>query len=579
MPGVLDKKSASPNTAMPIPSIPESAPFTPEQRAWLNGFLAAWAGTAEAGGAGLPADLGGLRDTPSAANGAAAPPPKSAAKPAPVASEAAPAVAPEALGGDYPWHDPNLDLEERMKLSEGQGLTKNLMAAMAQLDCGACGYMCDTYAMAIAGGREKSTALCTPGGKETAKRLRQVIKDAGGIQPAPAQPAADQRNAKAAIREASGPIPYSRAKPFRARVDELYNLNSEGSAKHTCHVEMDLTGSDISFRVGDSLGVFPVNCPDLVDEILFALKAHGTEHVTACDGVEAPLREALAVKSNVRHVGEDLLRLIAASTSDFDEKQRLRDLIDGDTDELDDMDVLDVLRLAPSARISKGAFALTLGSLAPRLYSIASSLREHPDSVHLTIGRVTSKLLGRERKGVCSTMFCDRIDVDDTVRVFVQPSADFTLPSDANAPMIMVGPGTGVAPFRAFLQERKALKAKGKNWLFFGDQHTATDFLYRDELTMMQQDGLLTRLSTAFSRDQKQKIYVQDRMREEGEELFAWLEEGAWFFVCGDARRMAPDVDQALHEIVAKHGGMSDEEAKKYVTKLRKTHRYVRDVY
>ncbi|TWT76030.1 Sulfite reductase [NADPH] flavoprotein alpha-component [Posidoniimonas polymericola] len=572
-PGAIE----GPAAPMPIPSIPDSAPFTPEQRAWLNGFLAAWAGVAEQSGSRLPSDLTGLKEAPRNGAGGAngAPPKKSAAKPVePAAESAAVAVDTSLDDGDFAWHDPNLDIEERMKLAEGQGVTKNLMAAMAQLDCGACGYMCDTYAIAIASGKEKSTALCTPGGKETAKMLKKVVKDNGGIKPAPVS------DAKAtAVAVADGPIPYSRAKPYRARVNTLYNLNGEESAKHTCHVELDLAGSDISFRVGDSLGAFPTNCPDLVDEILFALKAHGTEHVTACDGVEAPLREALTVKSNLKHVGEDLVRLIASSTSDFDEKQRLRDLVDGDGDELDDMDVLDVLRLAPSARISKGAFSLTLGSLAPRLYSIASSLRAHPDSVHLTIAKVTTMLGGRERKGVASTMFTDRIGVGDTVRVFVQPSADFTLPSNSNAPMIMVGPGTGIAPFRAFLQERKALKARGKNWLFFGDQHEATDFLYKGELTEMQEQGLLTKLSTAFSRDQEEKIYVQQRMREEGAELYNWLEEGAWFFVCGDAKRMAGDVDRALHEIVAEHGGMSPEDAKKYVTNLRKTHRYVRDVY
>jgi sulfite reductase (NADPH) flavoprotein alpha-component len=583
----LDDKKSAPNSGatdsndkpMPlttIPSIPESAPFTPEQRAWLNGFLAAWAGVAEQQGSRLPSEVNGLDDAPAAfSNGA---PKKSAAKPAPApaAAEAGPALAPPQDDGDYPWHDPNLDLEERMKLAEGQNVTGKLMAAMAQLDCGACGYMCDTYAMAIAAGKEKSTALCTPGGRDTAKMLKQVVKDAGGIKPAAKS---DLGAISLQTPVSNDPIPYSRAKPFRARVGKLYNLNQEGSAKHTCHVELDLTGSDISFRVGDSLGAFPTNCPDLVDEILFALKAHGTEHVTAADGVEAQLREALSVKSNLKLVDEDLVRLIASSTSDFEEKQRLRELIDSDSDELDDMDVLDVLRLAPSARISKSAFALTLGSLSPRLYSIASSLRAHPDAVHLTVAKVTTEIGGRVRKGVASTMFTERVEVGDTVRVFVQPSADFTLPSNANAPMIMVGPGTGIAPFRAFLQERRALKARGKNWLFFGDQHEKSDFLYGDELRAMQEEGLLTRLSTAFSRDQEEKIYVQHRMQQEGAELFAWLEEGAWFFVCGDAKRMAGDVDRTLHAIVAEHGGMSEEDAKKYVTKLRKSHRYVRDVY
>lgn len=580
--------------SMPVPTIPESAPFTPEQRAWLNGFLAAWASAAEEQGARLPAELNGLADAPkSNVNGApakAAPQPaaKAAVEAKPEAAAEGEAEAPAAeaeaeaeleADGDYPWHDPNLDIDERMKLAEGQTTTKKLMAAMAQLDCGACGYMCDTYAMAIASGREKSVSLCTPGGKETTKMLRQVVKESGGVKTANKQ-AESGKGQGAADYDVNAPIPYSRAKPFRARVKTLYNLNKPGSSKHTVHSELDLAGSGLSFRPGDSLGVFPTNCPDLVDEILDALKAHGTEHVTACDGVEAPLREALLVKSNLKDVDEDLVRLIASCTSDFDEKQRLRDLIDGEGEEdIDDLDVLDVLHLAPSARISKSAFALTLSSLSPRLYSIANSLRAHPDEVHLTIARVATDVAGRIRKGVASTMFADRVGVGDTVRVYVQPSADFTLPSNANAPMIMVGPGTGVAPFRAFLQERESLKARGKNWLFFGDQHGETDFLYGDEFHAMVEDGLLTKLSTAFSRDQEEKIYVQHRMKEEGAELYQWLEEGAWFFVCGDAKRMAGDVDRALHEIVAEHGQMSEDEAKEYVSHLRKTHRYVRDVY
>jgi len=217
--------------------------------------------------------------------------------------------------------------------------------------------------------------------------------------------------------------------------------------------------------------------------------------------------------------------------------------------------------------------------LAPRLYSIASSLRAHPEEVQLTVGKVACEKGGRLRKGVASTMFSDRLKPGDLVRVFPHASSDFTVPADPGAPMIMVGPGTGVAPFRAFLQERAATNAQGKNWLFFGDQHVATDFLYREEFDAMRESGILTRLATAFSRDQEEKVYVQDRMREKGAKLFRWLEEGAYFFVCGDARRMAVDVDRALHEIIAAEGHMSMGDAAQYVGEMKKAHRYVRDVY
>jgi sulfite reductase (NADPH) flavoprotein alpha-component len=242
-------------------------------------------------------------------------------------------------------------------------------------------------------------------------------------------------------------------------------------------------------------------------------------------------------------------------------------------------DVLDFLLAHPAARFTPGEFVALLRKLTPRLYSIASSPKAHPGEVQLCVGIVRFHSHGRTRKGVCSTFLADRVDGQVPVPVFTQASPGFRLPTGSDTPTIMVGPGTGIAPFRAFLEERKAVGAKGKNWLFFGDQKCATDFLYREELEAMLDDGVLTRFDVAFSRDQEEKIYVQHRMVENAAEMFAWLEEGAHFFVCGDAKRMAKDVDAALHEVIQKGGGKTSEQALEYVARLKEQKRYKRDVY
>jgi sulfite reductase (NADPH) flavoprotein alpha-component len=217
--------------------------------------------------------------------------------------------------------------------------------------------------------------------------------------------------------------------------------------------------------------------------------------------------------------------------------------------------------------------------LPPRLYSIASSLKQHPDEVHLTVATVRYQSHGRDRKGVCSTFLSDRIGEYTTVPVYVDHNSNFKLPADPSRPVIMVGPGTGIAPFRAFVEEREAIGASGKNWLFFGDQHFMTDFLYQSEWLKYLKSGVLTRMNVAFSRDQQEKVYVQQRMLEHGADLYAWLQDGAHFYVCGDEKRMAHDVHNALLSIVAKEGGLSAEQAEEYVKNLQKEKRYQRDVY
>lgn len=534
--------------------IPESAPFTEEQRSWLNGFLAGWTGIVESNGNG---------DLHVNGNGTA-----TALLTGSPNGESAAAEEEE----DFPWHDPNLEIDERLKLAEGKPLERRMMAAMAQLNCGACGYLCQTYSEAIAAGEEKNLTLCSPGGKDTAKMLKKLKKEAvsGATSNGQASTNGATTNGYAsngAVSNGSGATNgFTRANPYTARIKSSNNLNADGSSKHTSHVVIDLGDSGLHYNVGDSLGVYPVNCHELVGDVL-----------SRVDGVNGTTHNDLAEKFCLRSVSDELLESLARKAINPDEKAAVEALID--SDEVDTMDVLDALLKAPSARLTASELTECLMELSPRLYSIASSHNANPGEVHLTVGRATATVRDRTYKGVASTMFAERVQPDHPVRVYVHPSHGFTVPSDPAAPMIMVGPGTGIAPFRAFLQERKTADAPGKNWLFFGDQHEATDFLYREEFDELMQCGKLAKLSLAFSRDQEQKVYVQDRMREEGEELFSWLEEGGYFFVCGDAKRMAVDVDRALHDVIATHGQMSDEQAKEYVERLKSAGRYVRDVY
>ncbi|HTE19136.1 MAG TPA: sulfite reductase subunit alpha, partial [Armatimonadota bacterium] len=344
---------------------------------------------------------------------------------------------------------------------------------------------------------------------------------------------------------------------------------------------LDLADSGLSYEVGDALGVYPENCPELTEAVLTALRATGDEPVALADAPSLAAREALAQRCFRAGSGE-LLPLLAGWAADPTEARRLRALAEDDSEGfLDGHDLLDLLHLFPSARGPVSELVAALPPLQPRLYSIASSPKANPGQVHLTVGVVRYGREGcsRTRKGVASTFLGERAARGAEVKVFRQPAHGFRLPADGGTPVIMVGPGTGIAPFRAFLQERGAVGARGKNWLFFGDQRRDTDFLYREELERFHTGGLLTRLDLAFSRDQAEKVYVQHRMRESAAELWKWLREGAHFYVCGDAQRMARDVDATLHHIVAEQGRLSEVDAKAYVGGLKRDGRYQRDVY
>lgn len=382
------------------------------------------------------------------------------------------------------------------------------------------------------------------------------------------------------VTDGTEPLRYDRKNPFKAKLIASRVLNKPGSAKETRHIEISLEGSGLSYEVGDALGVFPTNCPTLASEILDLLGCDGEEAVPDADGVETSLRHALQhsyqiTQPTIAFVQEVVLRSPEtcgewAALLAEDKKTEFEKFLHG-------REVIDFLKYAPR-KFTPTEFVSQLRKLQPRLYSISSSPKAHPGEVHLTVGTVRYESHGRIRKGVCSTFLADRVEAGGTVPVFVQASHGFRLPTDTTTPIVMVGPGTGIAPFRAFLEERRATKATGKNWLFFGDQQRACDFLYEEELTAMQRDGFV-RLDLAFSRDQAEKIYVQNRMLENAVELWKWLEAGVHFYVCGDAKRMARDVDAALREIVQSAGGKSAEEAAAYIQNLKSTKRYQRDVY
>lgn len=374
-------------------------------------------------------------------------------------------------------------------------------------------------------------------------------------------------------------VEYGRKNPYPSELKERVLLNGRGSAKETIHLEFDLEGSGLSYEAGDALAVVPHNADDVVEDIIKTTKLDPDADVTVKE-FNGTLREALTTQLDITGISLPVLKRY----NEIAKNAKLEALLDpANKDQLQEYlygrEIVDVLHEFPAKEITPDALVNIMRRLPPRLYSISSSPKAHPGEVHLTVAVVRYDAHGRKRKGVCSTYLADRIEEGDKAEVFVSPNKHFKVPSNPDAPMIMVGPGTGIAPFRAFIEERQATGAKGKNWLLFGDQHYLTDFLYQTEIQSFLEDGVLHKLDVAFSRDQKEKVYVQDRMRENAKEMYTWLQEGASFYVCGDASRMATDVDTALHDIIEQEGGLSKEDAAEYVKQLKKDKRYLRDVY
>lgn len=374
---------------------------------------------------------------------------------------------------------------------------------------------------------------------------------------------------------------YNRQNPLLAELITKKAVTEADSSKEIFHYEFSLSDSGEVYEAGDALNIIPQNRADLVSELIDALAAKA-DQVVSYGGNDLSLSEIFTDHLEIRTPSKELIKTLAERAGDAEFKA-LVEAEDGKSDALSDFlwgkDSVDLLKLFSSAKLTAAEFIDLAKPLAPRAYSISSSIKHHEGEVHLTIGNVRYNSNERDHNGVCSTYLADVAEVGDKVKCYFSPNKNFAVPADPQAPMIMVGPGTGIAPFRAFLEERLATEAKGDNWLFFGDRNSATDYIYKEEIAEMQSSGLLTRLDLAFSRDQAEKIYVQDRMQENGAELFAWLERGGYFFVCGDAYRMAKDVDKTLHAVIAEHGSMSAEDAESYVNKLKKEKRYVRDVY
>src|SRR5215212_8379643 len=523
-----------------IEIIPSSAPFSEAQRSWLNGFFA-----------GLLSDA------------------------TPLSAEQGAAVMDGASGdgddGEAPWHDQTMPIADRMKLAEGRPLRRRMMAAMAQQDCGQCGYNCNDYSEAIASRAEARLNLCVPGGKETARMLKALHEE---LEKAPSASPGAALSASVASAAAVQPG-RSRDNPVAATFVSRRLLNKAGSLKETWHIDFDLNGCGLNYVVGDSFGIFGRNELGLVDQIIALL---GASHTIEVNG--KTLREALTHDVSLSPAPDSLFELLSFITGGA-KREKARALAQGDDPDGDaeTLDVMAALQKFSGVRPHPEAFVEALEPLQPRLYSISSSHHATPCKLSLTVDCVRYVVGKRKRLGLASTFLAERINPGDQLRVYVQKAHGFALPSDPTLPIVMIGPGTGIAPFRAFLLDRQATGAAGKNWLFFGHQRSDCDFFYSEELNGMKTSGLLTRLSLAWSRDGDKKFYVQDRMREVGRDLWTWVAEGAHIYVCGDAKRMAKDVERALVDIVAQFGARSTDEAVLFVTELKKQGRFQQDVY
>jgi len=588
----------------PSISIPENAPFNPEQRLWLNGYVAgllAGKGYVRTDGTATVEGTSATATVPllilfGSQTGTAEQLARNLAKEAKIRgcnsrvmdaatcatidwSKETNLLVVTSTYGDGDMPDNAQAFWEWLQTDAARALVHLNFSVLALGDthyehfCGA-GKKIDARLEQIGAKRIHPLAECDLDYEAKAKNW----KDAALTALNPVRGAAPQLNTTAA----PDPTPdtdetFSRANPFPARLLANRRLTGEGSEKETRHFEIALEGSGLNYEAGDALGVYPANCPALVEDLLRALGCDGEETVTAFGG-ELPLRKALANSYEVTRPAPEFLQHMAGRNP------ALRELLAPERQDalrkwLRGREIIDLLLETPAAKFSPAEFVALLKKLAPRSYSISSSPKAHAGQVHLTVNIVRHESHGRARKGVCSTFLADRVNDQAHVPVFVQSSPNFRLPADGNLPVIMAGPGTGVAPFRSFLHERRAVAARGRNWLFFGEQRAAVDFYYRDELEKMLADGHLTKLSTAFSRDHAEKIYVQHRMLEHAAELWAWLQEGAHFYVCGDASRMANDVDMALHRIIEVAGGKTADDTKAYVLNLKADRRYQRDVY
>ena len=588
---------------MKIPYIPQDAPFNGDQRAWLSGFLAGLhsrtaigletsvAAAAPKSAASLLNILVGTQtgNAEALAMDIAAASRTQGMQPVVTALDD---VSMDSLGsmkrvivvtstyGEGEMPDNAQLFWEALAADSAPRLDEMNFAVLALGDTGYDGFcqagkLIDTRFEQLGGRRMKTRIDCDIDFEDAAaawigEALPLALAVDGGKKAAVTMPdiAAQPTRAK------SG---WSRKNPYPATVSVNRRLSGPGSSKEIRHYEFDLRESGLDYEAGDALGVVPLNDPKLAGALLGHFGAGADSQVA---GLDRPVGDALL---NIYEISTPSRELVAEIGKRAGHEELSHILANGDKEQLAaflwSKDILDLLNLGGKPLFELAEFVTFLKPLQHRAYSISSSPLLAKDSVHLTIASVRYRAEGRERGGVCSTYLADRVDAGQSAGIFVSPNKAFRVPQDDNAPVIMVGPGTGIAPFRAFLQERQARGARGKNWLFFGDQHRQSDFIYENELGDMSLDGVLTRLDLAFSRDQAEKIYVQTRMRQNGKALYQWLEEGGYFYVCGDATRMAKDVDDALHSIISDEAGVSAEAASEYVNRLKREKRYLRDVY
>ncbi|MEO0781057.1 MAG: sulfite reductase subunit alpha [Pseudomonadota bacterium] len=579
-------------TTQKLPHFPEDAPFSGDQKAWIGGFLA-----------GLNSQLAMVK---------AAAPAEVAAKPLDIlfgtqtgtAESLAEDAAELARTKGYAPRVAELDEIEMDQLATmedvlvvvstyGEGempdnaelfwdaLTSSTAPRLEQLNFGVLALGDTGYEHFCQAGKLIDMRLEQLGAKRMLARVDCDVdyEEAAEAWIAEAIPEAAPGAATAVVEapKRAAKSQWNRKNPYVSTMLDNRILSGAKSAKEIRHIAFDLGDSGMTYEAGDALGVMPVNAPDLVEMWLDRL---GADQDTIIDGHDVPLGTLLSTGLEIMTPSRELIRGLEPLVKD----QELSHVVgNGDKEALEDYlwgkDTLDLLNLNPALELDPAQIVGWLKPLQHRAYSISSSPNAHPGEVHLTVAAVRWMYEGRPHRGVASTFLADHVPEGASAGIFMTPNKAFRVPQDNDLPMIMVGPGTGVAPFRAFLEERQARGAQGTNWLFFGDQHRASDFIYQDEIGSFSDSGLLTRLDLAFSRDQADKIYVQHRMIENGKDLFSALEDGGHFYVCGDATRMAKDVDAALHKIIAEHGGLSDDGAVAYVNELKREKRYVRDVY
>lgn len=597
-----------------VPYVPDNAPFTPEQRAWLNGLLAglfssapapqptaapagrriavlyaSQSGTAEGLARKLAKELKAAGHLPSVSTLAGY-------APASLAAESCALILASTYGdGDAPdgvqpffeqlclEHFPRMEKVSYAVFALGDRHYEHFCKFGADLDAKLAALGANQFIQRVDSDVDvdapfaewKQDVLARL--REPEKRLPQQGATQNAVIEGNARPTA---MASAPAQTSPAASSFSRENPLHAALVEKRSLTHPQSTKVTLHLAFSTLGAQLSYQAGDAFGVVPRNDPRLVAEILQHLRFNGNEQVACGKAGATTLHEALTNHLQITRLSRRIVREYAASGRCAALLELLAPEQQAQLEEyVYDRGLIDLLIEYPGVIEDPAGLVALLPKLMPRLYSISSSPAAHAGQVHATVAVVRYHAHHRERGGVCSTLFADRAAVSDRLPIYIQPNKKFKLPADPDAPMIMIGPGTGIAPFRGFLHERRALGHKGKNWLFFGERSATTDFLYREELEAMRADGHLARLDTAFSRDQDRKIYVQDRILENAGTFWRWLQDGATVYVCGDAARMAKDVHSALCTVVEKAGGMGPDQAQEYVDRLKDQHRYHRDVY